>query len=163
MDQRSGCPINLSVELLGDRWSVVVLRDIMFGNRRNYRDILVNSQEGIATNILAARLKHLQAEGLITVEADPHHAQKRRISLTEMSIGLVPVMAHLGAWGVRFLPCDPDFARRAQFIFDGGPPLWSALMDQLRHLHLGAPAPATDALARLFPAGNSVPDTLTGG
>lgn len=160
MDQRSGCPINLSVEVLGDRWSVVVLRDIMFSHRRSYRDILMNSQEGIATNILAARLKHLEAEGLITAQADPRHAQKRRISLTEKSIALVPVMAHLGAWGVQFLPCDPDFARRAQFIFDGGPPLWSALMDQLRHLHLGAPSPASDPLARLFPAGDGVPEYL---
>jgi len=60
-------PINLAVEVLGDRWSIIVLRDIMFGNRRSYREILLNSEEGIATNILAARLKNLESAGLIEV------------------------------------------------------------------------------------------------
>ena len=54
---RSGCPINLTLEMLGDRWSLIVIRDIMFGNRRYYRELLNNSEEGIASNILADRLK----------------------------------------------------------------------------------------------------------
>ena len=61
---RSGCPINLSVEVFGDKWSLIVLRDMMFGNRRHFRELLSNSMEGIASNILADRLKRLTEEGL---------------------------------------------------------------------------------------------------
>ena len=59
--QRSGCPINLTLEQLGDRWSLIVIRDVMFGNRRTYGDLLAHSEEGIASNILADRLKRLTA------------------------------------------------------------------------------------------------------
>ena len=57
--QRSGCPINLTLEGLGDRWSLIVIRDIMFGNRRHFRELLQRSEEGIASNVLADRLKRL--------------------------------------------------------------------------------------------------------
>ena len=56
---RSGCPINMAVETFGDRWSLLVLRDVMFGNRRHFRELLAGSEEGIASNILADRLKRL--------------------------------------------------------------------------------------------------------
>ncbi|WP_439632432.1 winged helix-turn-helix transcriptional regulator, partial [Shinella sp.] len=60
---RSGCPINLTLEILGDRWSLIVLRDMMFGNRRHFRELLTKSEEGIASNILADRLRRLVEEG----------------------------------------------------------------------------------------------------
>ena len=63
---RSGCPINLTLEILGDKWSLLVIRDMMFGNRRHFRELLAGSQEGIASNILADRLKRLLAEGVIS-------------------------------------------------------------------------------------------------
>jgi DNA-binding HxlR family transcriptional regulator len=56
---RSGCPINLSLEVFGDRWSLIILRDMMFGGRRHFRVLLINSEEGISSNILADRLKML--------------------------------------------------------------------------------------------------------
>lgn len=149
MDLRSGCPINLSVEVLGDRWSLVVLRDIMFGNFRTYGDIHGHSLEGIATNILASRLKRLTDEGLIVAASDPGHKQRTIYSLTEKAIALVPVMAALGAWGVRFLPASPQFAARSIALDAGGPAMWADFMDELRHLHLGAPAPARSVLAEL--------------
>jgi DNA-binding HxlR family transcriptional regulator len=55
IEKRSGCPINLALEVLGDRWSLIVIRDIMFGNRRHFRELLTRSEEGIASDILAAR------------------------------------------------------------------------------------------------------------
>lgn len=70
---RSGCPINLTLETLGDRWSLIVIRDIMFGNRRHYRDLLNHSEEGIASNILANRLKKLKDAGLLSTSPDPTH------------------------------------------------------------------------------------------
>ncbi|HQP19760.1 MAG TPA: winged helix-turn-helix transcriptional regulator, partial [Phenylobacterium sp.] len=60
---RSGCPINLTLEVVGDRWSLIVIRDMMFGNRRHFRTLLTQSEEGIASNILADRLKRLTAKG----------------------------------------------------------------------------------------------------
>jgi DNA-binding HxlR family transcriptional regulator len=158
VNHRSGCPINLSTELLGDRWSLVVLRDIMVGNRRSYRDIMVNCEEGIASNILAARLRHFEAEGLIEVTDDPAHRQKRRISLTEKAIELVPVLALLGGWGAKHLPCEPAAARRAARLAAGGPRLWDAFMGELRHLHLGAPAPDRSVRTDLWGADAEAPE-----
>lgn len=70
---RSGCPINLTLETLGDRWSLIVIRNIIFGNLRHYRELLNNSLEGIASNIPADRLKKLVDRGLPTTGSDPAH------------------------------------------------------------------------------------------
>ena len=135
---RSGCPINLSVEVLGDSWSLVVIRDIMFGNRRHYRQLLNESEEGIASNILSDRLKRLIGNGLITKAQDPTHRQRQIYSLTEPSIQLVPVLVQLGSWGRRFLPASRELSIRAQVLEEGGPQLWEDFMQELRVLHLGA-------------------------
>lgn len=149
MDRRSGCSINLSVELLGDRWSLVVLRDIMFGNLRTYGELHANSLEGIATNILASRLKRLMEEGLVTAAADPAHKQRTIYSLTEMAISLVPVMVQLGIWGARHLDADPALSARAIALDQGGAEMWDDFIAELRHLHLGAPAVGRSVLAEL--------------
>lgn len=149
---RSGCPINLTLEVLGDRWSLIVIRDIMFGNRRHFRELLQGSLEGIATNILADRLKRLVAAGLLTRRDDPSHRQKAIYSLTEPAIQLVPVLAQLGAWGRRHAPASPALSIRARLLEEGGPALWEEFMAELRHSHLGAPDPGTDVLARLTAA-----------
>jgi DNA-binding HxlR family transcriptional regulator/MFS family permease len=73
---RSGCPINMTMEVLGDRWSLVVLRDIIFGGWTHYRELLNGSMEGIASNILANRLAKLVDAGLLTRQSDPSHKQK---------------------------------------------------------------------------------------
>src|SRR5579862_6226236 len=73
---RSGCPINLTLETLGDRWSLIVIRDRMFGNRRHFRQLLTQSEEGIASNILAARLRTLVERGVVSKADDPTHKQK---------------------------------------------------------------------------------------
>jgi DNA-binding HxlR family transcriptional regulator len=141
-EHRSGCPINLATEVLGDKWSLVVIRDMMFGNRRHFRELLQNSEEGIASNILAARLQHLTEAGLVTRVPDPTHKQKVIYSLAEPAIQLVPVVAHLGAWGRRHLPVSPELAARAELLERGGPKLWEAFMAELREQHLGIPRPA---------------------
>ena len=101
---RSGCPINLSLEVLGDKWSLLIIRDMMFGNRRHFRELLTKSEEGISSNILADRLKTLLDEGIITREDDPTHKQKGIYSLTEQGIELLPVLAQMAAWGYKYLP-----------------------------------------------------------
>lgn len=147
--QRSGCPINLSLEVFGDRWSLLVLRDLMFGNRRRFRELLSLSEEGIASNILADRLKRLVGLGMLTRADDPSHKQKAIYSLTEPAIQLVPVFAQLGAWGRRHLAVSPELSIRAELLEAGGAEMWAAFMDELRHLHLGAPAPARSVRAEL--------------
>ena len=137
---RSGCPINMAVESLGDRWSLLVLRDIMFGNRRHFRELLAGSEEGIASNILAHRLRHLVGAGLLTrSEAGP--GRRATYSLTEPAIQLVPVLAELGSWGTRHRPTTPVLAVRAELLADGGRPMWDRFMDELREVHLGIAAP----------------------
>jgi len=136
---RSGCPINLTLEMLGDRWSLIVIRDLMFGNRRHYRELLNRSEEGIASNILADRLKRLVEAGLISRADDPSHKQKAIYSLTEPAIELVPLLAQMGAWGRRHTPVSPELSIRAQLLEEGGPAMWEAFMAELRSLHLGAP------------------------
>lgn len=153
---RSGCPINLTLEVMGDRWSLIVIRDVMFGNRRHFRELLTRSEEGIASNILAARLKLLLAQGLLTRSDDPTHKQKAIYSLTEKSIQLVPVFAQIGAWGRRFLPVSEELSIRAQLLEEGGPPLWEEFMDELRALHLGAPSRGPSVMAKLQAAFESV-------
>jgi DNA-binding HxlR family transcriptional regulator len=133
---RSACPINLAVELLGDKWSMVVLRDIMFADRRHFRDLLQNSEEGIASNILAARLQALTDHGLLTRSDDPTHKQKVIYSLTESAIQLLPLMIQLGAWGTRHTPAAPEFGHQFETLENRGPMLWDQLMDELRRRHL---------------------------
>lgn len=139
-EARSGCPINASIEAFGDRWSLIVLRDVMFGDRRHFRELQAHSEEGIASNILADRLKKLVAGGLLTRD-DPGAGRKATYSLTEDAIQLVPVFAALGSWGLRHRPTTTELRVRAQVLEDGGRPLWEAYMDELRHQHLGAAAP----------------------
>ena len=139
IERRSGCPINLTMEVLGDRWSLVVLRDIMFGNRRHFRALLNGSEEGIASNILAARLKRLVALGLVTRLDDPTHSQKAIYSLTEPAIALVPTIAAIGAWGRRHLPVSEDLSIRAELLENGGPGLWDEFMEDLRRIHIADP------------------------
>lgn len=148
---RSGCPINLTLEVLGDRWSLIVIRDIMFGNRRHFRELLGRSEEGIASNILADRLKRLVAEGVLSRGDDPSHKQKALYSLTGKGIDLLPVLVQLGAWGRHYLPTTPELAIRQQLMEEGGPALWQDFMAELRHLHLGTPLPEghDSVLARL--------------
>jgi DNA-binding HxlR family transcriptional regulator len=146
---RSGCPINLTLEQLGDRWSLIVIRDVMFGNRRSYGELLRNSEEGIASNILADRLKRLTAAGLLSRRDDPSHRQKGVYSLTQASIELVPLLAHMGAWGRRHTRPSRELSVRAEILEKGGPPLWDAFMDELRHLHLGAARPARSVFNEL--------------
>jgi DNA-binding HxlR family transcriptional regulator len=146
---RSGCPINLTLETLGDRWSLIVIRDVMFGNRRHYGELLRLSEEKIASNILANRLRHLVSAGLLSRMADPSHAQKAIYSLTEASIELVPLLVHMGAWGLRHTRVSKVLSIRAQILEEGGPQLWKAFMVELRSLHLGAPVPRRSVFTEL--------------
>ena len=139
-EPRSGCPINAAVEVIGDRWSLLVLRDVMFGNRRHFRVLQERSEEGIASNILADRLRRLVSAGLLT-RADVGRGQRATYSLTEAAIELVPLMAAARRVGAAQPPDTPTLRVRAELLADGGPALWDDFMAELRSEHLGAPPP----------------------
>ena len=135
--QRSGCPINLTLEVVGDKWSLLIIRDIIFGNRRHFRELLTKSEEGISSSILADRLKTLLEQGIITKADDPTHKQKGIYSLTERGIELLPVLAQMSVWGRKYLPVSEELSIRAQLLEEGGPKLWDEFIDELREMHLG--------------------------
>jgi len=153
---RSGCPINLTLEVLGDRWSLIIIRDMMFGDRRYFRELLRQSDEGIASNVLADRLKRLLEVGILSKSGDPTHKQKARYSLTEMGIALVPLFAQMGAWGRRFLPASEELSIRAELLERGGPDMWRAFEAELRAKHLGEAMPARSVLTELTEAYHAV-------
>jgi len=141
---RSGCAINAAVEVLGDPWAMLVLRDIMFGNRRHFRELVAGSEEGIATNILSSRLKQLVAGGLL-VRDDARPGQRAEYSLTEAGIQVLPVMVALGNWGLAHRDGDRRLRIRAELLRDSGPQLIEDFMDELREIHLHIPRPNPDA------------------
>jgi DNA-binding HxlR family transcriptional regulator len=96
-ERRSECPLNASVEMLGDRWSLLIIRDMMLRGFRTYKEFM-ECYERIATNILADRLRKLIANGVITAEPDPSDGRRLIYSLTEKGIDLAPVLTEMVLW-----------------------------------------------------------------
>lgn len=98
--RRSSCPVSISLERFGDRWSLLIIRDLMVRGYRTFKEFQT-AGEGIATNILAGRLRRLQSAGLITAEAEETDGRRVNYRLTEKGIDLAPVMLELLIWGAR--------------------------------------------------------------
>ena len=96
-ERRSECPLNASVEMLGDRWSLLIIRDMMLRGFRTYKEFM-ECYEGIATNILADRLRKLVAHGIVTNDPDPSDGRKLIYSLTAKGIDLAPVLTEMVLW-----------------------------------------------------------------
>ena len=97
---RSGCPVNVALEIFGDRWSLLVIRDLMVRGYRTFKEFQ-EAGEGIATNILAERLKKLEATGLLEAEAQESDRRRSNYRLTEKGIDLAPVLLELLIWATR--------------------------------------------------------------
>jgi DNA-binding HxlR family transcriptional regulator len=95
--RRSVCPLNASVEMLGDRWSLLIIRDMMLLGYRSFKQFL-NSHERIATNILADRLKRLENYGIVHSAPDPADGRKQIYSLTQKGLDLAPVLTEMVLW-----------------------------------------------------------------
>jgi DNA-binding HxlR family transcriptional regulator len=118
---RSSCPISFSLELLGDKWTLVVLRDLIFARKRYYQELL-DSPEKIASNILASRLKQLEAAAMITREPDPEHGRRVVYAPTAKALDLLPVLIELMRWGMTHNPkaaAPPEILRRIKHDRDG--------------------------------------------
>ena len=98
--RRSDCPLNTTLEVLGDRWSLLIVRDLMFKGRTTYKDFLAGG-EGIATNVLADRLRRLKVEGLIEKGRDTADARRLIYRLTPRGLALAPVLVEMIVWGAR--------------------------------------------------------------
>ncbi len=95
---RSGCPLSCALDLLGDRWSLLLIRDMMVRGLSTFRQFQ-NSGEGIATNILSSRLRSLEAGGIVQAEPSADDGRSIRYRLTEKGIALAPVLFELLIWG----------------------------------------------------------------
>ena len=100
-DCRSNCPINFILETFGDRWTLLVIRDLMFHGKRHYGEFLA-SDEGISTNILANRLQRLELDGVIDKEIDPDNRSRAIYRLTQKGKDLLPVMLEITAWSGKY-------------------------------------------------------------
>jgi DNA-binding HxlR family transcriptional regulator len=119
--RRSNCPIARALDFVGDKWTLVVLRDIIMARRRYFQELLA-ANEGIASNILASRLKLLEAAGMITRRRDPAQARRVIYEPTEKALDLLPVMVELIRWGMKYDPsatAPPHFLRRLAQDRDG--------------------------------------------
>ena len=104
-DRRSGCPISISLEIFGDRWSLLVVRDLMFKRLRTFKEFTA-AGERIATNILAERLERLEAAGIIARDTDPSDARRILYRLTEKGMALAPVLVEMVMWAARYEDTD---------------------------------------------------------
>jgi DNA-binding HxlR family transcriptional regulator len=97
---RSGCPVSVSLEVLGDRWSLLIIRDLMVRGFRTFSEFQ-KSGEHIATNILTERLRSLQAAGILKSQTDSTDGRRVNYKLTEKGIDLAPALLDLLVWGAR--------------------------------------------------------------
>jgi DNA-binding HxlR family transcriptional regulator len=114
--RRSDCPINFAVELFGDRWTFLIVRDLMFKGKHYYKEFL-EAEERIATNILADKLSALEAAGIISKTVDPTHRSKQIYKLTEKGIDLLPVLVEVILWSSKHdsqTATDVKFVERAK-------------------------------------------------
>ncbi|MBL8913874.1 MAG: helix-turn-helix transcriptional regulator [Archangium sp.] len=115
--RRSACPISIALELLGDQWSLLVVRDLMFKGKHTFGEFLAGG-EGIASNVLTDRLARLELAGVVTREPHPDDARKVRYLLTEKGLSLAPVLMELVVWSARWertaAPPDEVKAMREQ-------------------------------------------------
>jgi DNA-binding HxlR family transcriptional regulator len=100
---RSSCPVSSALDLIGDRWSLLIARDIALGGKHFFNEFS-SSEEGISTNILSDRLRRLEEGGVLVKSADPTDARRSVYTLTEQGLALVPIIVELWVWGAKYRP-----------------------------------------------------------
>lgn len=110
--RKSDCPINFALEIFGDKWTFLIVRDLIFKGKHFYGEFLL-SEEGIATNILSDRLSLLESNGIISKSSDPSHKQKIKYRLTRKGIDLVPLLVEVIMWSAKY---DKDSAVDMKFV-----------------------------------------------
>lgn len=113
IDLRSHCAVNYGVEVFGDRWSLLIIRDIIFAGKKTYGQFL-KSEEGIATNVLASRLAFLEEQGILGKAPSPDDGRKDVYTLTEKGLDLIPIVLNIVVWSAQH---DADSYVRGQTQF----------------------------------------------
>src|SRR5262245_39576499 len=103
--RRSGCPISISLDIFGDKWSLLVVRDLMFKGLRTFTEF-TTAGERIATNVLAERLERLERAGIIARDTDPADARRVLYGLTDKGMALAPVLIEMVIWAARYEETD---------------------------------------------------------
>ena len=134
-DTRSGCPVSLGLDIFGDKWTLLIIRDLMFAGKRHFREMLV-SDEHISTNILTDRLKTLLDHEIITKAEDPSHKQKVIYSLTEKGIALLPILMQISRWSYTYRPVGEAYRTEASSQQQDSSNDWNDLTLQVRQAHL---------------------------
>lgn len=138
LNMRSGCPLNFGLEIFGDKWTLLIIRDLMFFNKRYYNEFL-SSSEGISTNILADRIALLEKQHFIRKEKDENHKQKIIYRLTQKGIDLLPLIIEIGLWSDKY-GSDLLHEKRELILGEAKKDKVTALMDMYEKLkaeHLG--------------------------
>ena len=120
-ERRSSCPIACSLDILGDKWTMLVIRDMVLARKRHFREFL-ESAEGIASNILTDRLKRLEESGIVARRPDPENARQVIYTLTEKGKDLIPALLELARWGAKHVVrsvAPKNIARRIKEDRDG--------------------------------------------
>ena len=110
--KRSDCPINFALETFGDPWSMLIIRDIVYFGKKTYGEFLA-SEEGMATNILASRLAHLEQQGILEKKPSEKDKRKEEYVLTEKGLDLIPVLVEMANWSAEY---DPHTGAPAAWI-----------------------------------------------
>ncbi len=110
--RRSDCPINFSLETFGDMWSLLIIRDIVYFGKKTYGEFL-DSDEKIATNILADRLANMEEKGILVKKPHPKDKRKEIYELTEKGLDLIPILLEMATWGATH---DPQTGAPAEWI-----------------------------------------------
>jgi DNA-binding HxlR family transcriptional regulator len=128
--RRSDCPVSFALDIFGDKWSLLIIRDLMFKNKATYGEFL-SSEEKIATNILADRLEMLECAGLIKSKVDPGKRSRYNYELTDKGIDLVPVLLEIVLWSAthdKKTAAPKEFVERAKYDRDN-------FIRELKELH----------------------------
>ena len=115
-ERRSDCPISHALDVFGDKWTLLIIRDMLFKRKRRYGEF-AKSEEKMATNILADRLSKLEAEALVTRQTDPQNARQVVYTLTPKALDLAPMLVEMILWSAKHDPqsaADRAFVRKAK-------------------------------------------------
>lgn len=133
--QKSDCPQYLALEVIGDKWTLLIIRDMMIGGKRYFGEFL-KSKEKIASNILTNRLQSLEKEGIIYKTKDTEHKQKIIYLLTEKGINLFPILMENARWSLKYKSVNKDDAKIVKSILHGGTEKMKLIMEELKITHL---------------------------
>ncbi|WP_378185834.1 winged helix-turn-helix transcriptional regulator [Aquimarina sp. W85] len=132
--QKSKCPQYLALSIFGDKWTLLIIRDILIEGKRYFREFL-QSDEKIASNILTNRLKFLEKERIIHKKKDPDHKQKIVYLLTPKGVDLLPVLLENARWSIKHMSVDSEEVKKAKTFLAISPEKMQSVMKELHRIH----------------------------